>query len=302
MSELKVEELCELIGKAEQAARKGKDSVADAQRAVDILKRFETSVTSAKVFQAAQQKDQVGKRLRKLKKSECVKVANVASKVVESLADRFKREMSSRGTAAAPQQVEARKEKSSGTNAPDEAEKIKASSPNAGNGNPIEALRLKVRSSFLESLLLACQETGTEPETAENGSQNLEHALFNRFCEDGQISKDYKTKMRSLTFNLKDKSNPDLRRKVLLGIIPAKEVIELSPHQLASDKRKEDNVEIKKVALFNAEAAAPTVASTDQFRCGKCGKRKCTYYQMQTRSADEPMTTFVTCTVCNNRW
>ena len=28
-------------------------------------------------------------------------------------------------------------------------------------------------------------------------------------------------------------------------------------------------------------------------RCGKCGQRKCTYYQMQTRSADEPMTTFV---------
>jgi DNA-directed RNA polymerase subunit M/transcription elongation factor TFIIS len=31
-------------------------------------------------------------------------------------------------------------------------------------------------------------------------------------------------------------------------------------------------------------------AETDQFRCGKCGKRKATYYQMQTRSADEPMT------------
>ena len=27
-----------------------------------------------------------------------------------------------------------------------------------------------------------------------------------------------------------------------------------------------------------------------------------TLQQMQTRSADEPMTTFVTCTVCNNRW
>ena len=41
---------------------------------------------------------------------------------------------------------------------------------------------------------------------------------------------------------------------------------------------------------------------TDQFQCGKCKQRKCTYYQMQTRSADEPMTTFVTCIVCNNRW
>jgi transcription elongation factor S-II len=28
----------------------------------------------------------------------------------------------------------------------------------------------------------------------------------------------------------------------------------------------------------------------------------CTYYQLQTRSADEPMTTFVTCVNCDNRW
>jgi DNA-directed RNA polymerase subunit M/transcription elongation factor TFIIS len=38
------------------------------------------------------------------------------------------------------------------------------------------------------------------------------------------------------------------------------------------------------------------------FRCGKCKKNNCTYFQMQTRSADEPMTTFITCLVCLNRW
>lgn len=38
------------------------------------------------------------------------------------------------------------------------------------------------------------------------------------------------------------------------------------------------------------------------FKCPKCHKRKVTYYQMQTRSADEPMTNFITCLYCNNRW
>lgn len=38
------------------------------------------------------------------------------------------------------------------------------------------------------------------------------------------------------------------------------------------------------------------------FKCGKCKSMKTTYYQMQTRSADEPMTTFVICISCNNRW
>jgi transcription elongation factor S-II len=43
-------------------------------------------------------------------------------------------------------------------------------------------------------------------------------------------------------------------------------------------------------------------SSTDTFTCRKCYTKKCTYYQMQTRSADEPMTTFVTCIECGNRW
>jgi transcription elongation factor S-II len=41
---------------------------------------------------------------------------------------------------------------------------------------------------------------------------------------------------------------------------------------------------------------------TGMFQCGKCKSKKTTYYQMQTRSADEPMTTYVTCLGCNNRW
>tara|TARA_B100001027_G_C16265055_1_gene331549 strand:- start:2202 stop:2720 length:519 start_codon:yes stop_codon:yes gene_type:complete len=43
-------------------------------------------------------------------------------------------------------------------------------------------------------------------------------------------------------------------------------------------------------------------ASTDSFTCSKCKSKKCTYYQLQTRSADEPMTTYVTCLDCGCRW
>ena len=44
------------------------------------------------------------------------------------------------------------------------------------------------------------------------------------------------------------------------------------------------------------------VAATDTFRCRNCKSNECTYYQLQTRSADEPMTTFVTCINCGNKW
>ncbi len=41
---------------------------------------------------------------------------------------------------------------------------------------------------------------------------------------------------------------------------------------------------------------------SDLFKCGKCGQKRCTYTQLQTRSSDEPMTTFVFCMDCGNRW
>lgn len=42
--------------------------------------------------------------------------------------------------------------------------------------------------------------------------------------------------------------------------------------------------------------------ATDMFKCTRCGKRQCTYYEMQTRSADEPMTQFIRCLNCGKQW
>ncbi len=44
------------------------------------------------------------------------------------------------------------------------------------------------------------------------------------------------------------------------------------------------------------------MATVKIFKCRKCGEMKCTTYQLQTRGADEPMTTFVECKVCGHKW
>ena len=62
--------------------------------------------------------------------------------------------------------------------------------------------------------------------------------------------------------------------------------------ELVQNKIKRDN------AKYNVDMEA----ATEEFMCYKCKKRKCTYYELQTRSADEPMTTFVSCLNCGNRW
>ena len=43
-------------------------------------------------------------------------------------------------------------------------------------------------------------------------------------------------------------------------------------------------------------------ASTNMYTCKKCKSSRCTYYEMQTRSADEPATIFVTCLDCGKHW
>jgi len=42
--------------------------------------------------------------------------------------------------------------------------------------------------------------------------------------------------------------------------------------------------------------------ATDRFRCSQCKKKMCSYYELQTRSADEPITIFIRCLNCGKQW
>ncbi|KAJ4869079.1 Transcription elongation factor TFIIS [Raphanus sativus] len=128
---------------------------------------------------------------------------------------------------------------------------------------------------------------------------SVESHMFEKL---GRSTGAQKVKYRSIMFNLRDSNNPDLRRRVLTGEVSPEKLITLSGEEMASDKRKQETNQIKEKFLFDCERGQAPKASTDQFKCGRCGQRKCTYYQMQTRSADEPMTTYVTCVNCDNHW
>ena len=56
---------------------------------------------------------------------------------------------------------------------------------------------------------------------------------------------------------------------------------------------KKELEEIREKNLFNAQGATIERSVTDRFTCGKCKEKKVSYYQLQTRSADEPLTTSV---------
>ena len=41
-----------------------------------------------------------------------------------------------------------------------------------------------------------------------------------------------------------------------------------------------------------------SIAYSDAYKCKKCGESKCNISQVQTRSADEPSSLFISCMIC----
>ena len=113
----------------------------------------------------------------------------------------------------------------------------------------------------------------------------------------------YLDKLRSIWMNINDNNyigNKNFVQLINDGTISTKEVALLTHQEIypeiwrelidAKIKRDEKKFEVDKRG------------ATSEFKCRKCYKRECSYYQLQTRSADEPMTTFVTCLNCGNNW
>jgi len=140
-------------------------------------------------------------------------------------------------------------------------------------------------------------------------SINLEKGIYNSTLEqsdDKQIIKKwtnkyfvelYINKLRTIFINLK---NDAILSLITEKKIKAHKLAFMSHQEMLPDKW---NSIIEDLKIKNQNKYIPKIeASTDNFTCRKCKSKECSYYQLQTRSADEPMTTFVTCIKCGNRW
>ena len=95
-------------------------------------------------------------------------------------------------------------------------------------------------------------------------------------------------------------ANKELIELVTTGVIKSHEIAFMT-HQEMQPQRWNKMLELKAIKDKN-KFETNIEASTDMFKCRKCHSRRCTYAQAQLRSADEPMTTFVSCLDCGCRW
>lgn len=138
---------------------------------------------------------------------------------------------------------------------------------------------------------------------------NLEKAIFNyaikeathrkiiKKWENPHFVQIYIDRLRSIINNM---SNSDIIQQLQSG--------ELTPQSFAFMTHQEMKPErwsvliAKKTKRDASRFDSNIEASTDMYTCKKCRSKKCTYYEMQTRSADEPATIFVTCLDCGKHW
>jgi len=111
---------------------------------------------------------------------------------------------------------------------------------------------------------------------------------------------EYKRHFQTLSFNLK--KNGTLCELVCFGLKTAEELARMKPEDMATEAVKKMRADAIKATLLDAQLAQPMVSESGMFTCSRCGQSKTTFYQMQTRSADEPMTVFITCVNCGKKW
>ena len=109
----------------------------------------------------------------------------------------------------------------------------------------------------------------------------------------------YKNRLYSVFSNLKNDTEGYIDQ-IKNGTLLPQNFAYMTHQELNPTKWKE--LIDKKMIVDKNKYETNVEAATDTFTCRKCKSNKCTYYQLQTRSADEPMTTFVTCIDCGCRW
>ena len=172
---------------------------------------------------------------------------------------------------------------------------------------PIES-PTEFREKIANGILTILKEIDPSNERLSILAQNIERAVYNgslKIASDKRVVRKwdnrpfvrlYIDRLRSICANIRTGT---LSRRLINKEINAKQLATMTHQEMGPDRWK-DLIQ-KKIERDEEKYAPKTDGNTDDFTC-RCGSTKCHAYQLQTRSADEPMTTFVSCLSCGKRW
>lgn len=126
---------------------------------------------------------------------------------------------------------------------------------------------------------------------------------INESFDDNFFKRIYVNKVMNLYNNIDPNSyikNPNLLNKIIKNDIDVNNIAFLQPQELFPEHWK---IYIDRYKANDDFLKSRVVGiKTEDYKCRRCKSRNCTYYQLQVRSCDEPMTTFINCLNCGNNW
>lgn len=138
-------------------------------------------------------------------------------------------------------------------------------------------------------------------ELPNNYAIKLENAIYeyvNKYrivkkIDNSYLESIYMHKLNDINYNLDQFNNPSFLIKIIKKEIDIEKIPYMLPQELYE---KHWEIIIKRMELSEQKR---NYCEESSHVCKKCKNNKCKMYKLQTRSADEPMTTFILCTVCN---
>lgn len=149
----------------------------------------------------------------------------------------------------------------------------------------------------------------TDYEGSDEIAESLELAIYNHSIkiaaepswESEQFVACYKNNAFRVLSNLTDNPNRPLVWDMIdNGEIDPDEIVTIAPERLDPERWEKAKRTVIDKVMF--EKPDPDSLPDGEFKCPKCGSKKTTYYQLQTRSADESFTTFVKDWKCGYRF
>jgi len=145
--------------------------------------------------------------------------------------------------------------------------------------------------------------TGMDPTTA----KNIEIAVYNYTCrscrEPTWDNRWFRTSYKHRYLAINGSLKRGLLERILSKQVKCKDLVTMGPEKLEPNGLCAQMTEKLRKRDLDREMNKRSEEDYDGiFKCGKCKSKKTTYFQLQTRSADEPMTTFVTCKDCGKQW
>ena len=126
-----------------------------------------------------------------------------------------------------------------------------------------------------------------------------------KYLEPNLKDKDNINRVLEIMRNLKDEKNDSFRNNIINGSIKPEDLCTMEVTDMLDKKKQEEleNEKKKKVEEISSDWIEKHGQITEGvYKCRNCGGKKTVQKELQTRSADEPMTIFITCVNCKNTW